>query len=65
MEHELYPWQRHIAELVTREDDRTVTMVLDTNGNNGKSIFSEYLEFKGLTYPSHYKNPLHHTRGLL
>lgn len=45
---EKYPWQVAARELVQRIDDRRITLILDTNGNNGKSIFTEWIEFDGL-----------------
>lgn len=50
MEHELRPWQAQLFELVGREDDRTITMIYDEVGNSGKSIFSEWLEYRGAAF---------------
>lgn len=47
---EMYPWQKQLAELVEREDDRRITVILDEAGDAGKSIFAEYLEYKGLAF---------------
>jgi len=50
MEDELRPWQTELESLIQEEDDRSIKLVIDKEGNSGKSIFSEYLEYKGLTY---------------
>lgn len=44
-----YPWQQELMERLLVEDDRTVHMVVDPKGNNGKSIFVEWLEYLGHT----------------
>lgn len=44
-----YEWQRELKQRLEQEDDRTVHMVVDHRGNNGKSIFVEWLEYLGLT----------------
>lgn len=48
MELEKYAWQKKVAELVCVPDDRRIHLVYDTNGNCGKSIFAEYLEYNML-----------------
>lgn len=50
LEHDLRPWQAQLYEMVQREDDRHITMIYDEIGNSGKSIFSEYLEYRGLAF---------------
>lgn len=45
--HELYPWQKQVEEMVSEEDDRSIKLIIDEEGNAGKSIFAEYLEYKG------------------
>lgn len=47
MELGLRPWMKKCEEIAHREDDRFITVVIDQIGNSGKSIFSEYLSFKG------------------
>jgi hypothetical protein len=44
-----YPWQKELRERLEVEDDRIVHMIVDPSGNNGKSIFVEWLEYLGLT----------------
>lgn len=47
----LYPWQQQLLDLLSTTDDRRIICVVDNGeGNNGKSIFSEYLEFNRLAY---------------
>lgn len=50
MDHDLRPWQSQLYDMVQREDDRKITMIYDAVGNSGKSIFSEYLEYKQLAF---------------
>lgn len=49
-EHHLYPWQTKAEELCAVTDDRWINVVFDEYGNAGKSVFAEYLEYKGLAY---------------
>lgn len=47
----MYPWQKDLLSLVQKVDDRLITCIVDdSSGNNGKSVFSEYLEYKGYGY---------------
>lgn len=47
----LYPWQQRLRELLSTTDDRRIICVVDAGaGNNGKSIFSEYLEYHRIAY---------------
>ena len=46
----MYPWQTDLHMLITREDDRSIICIVETGGNNGKSVFVEHLEFKRLAY---------------
>lgn len=48
LESEKYPWQQTICELVVVPDDRKIHFIWDEKGNSGKSIFAEYLEYRGL-----------------
>lgn len=50
MKYKLYPWQEVMEESIKEVDDRFIKVVIDTIGNVGKSIFVEYLEYKGLAY---------------
>ena len=45
-----YPWQQKVAAMCTVVDDRAITLIYDKIGNNGKSIFAEYLEYNSLAY---------------
>ena len=47
MSQDMYPWQQKVSELVREVDDRSIKIVHDTVGNTGKSILSEFLEYKG------------------
>lgn len=44
-----YPWQQQLKACLSLESDRTVNLVVDPRGNNGKSLFVEWLEYLGLT----------------
>lgn len=44
-----YPWQAELATCLSYESDRIVHLVVDPFGNNGKSLFVEWLEFRGFT----------------
>lgn len=48
----MYPWQKKAMKLVEEEDNfRTIHMVYDRDvGNMGKSVFCEWLEYKGLAF---------------
>jgi len=50
MQCELYPWQQQVKDWCEQEDDRSIKLLYDTYGNNGKSILSEYLEYLGLAF---------------
>lgn len=41
-----YPWQEDILHIATEYDPRSIYFIVDKNGNNGKSMFCEYLEYK-------------------
>lgn len=41
----LYPWQQELRERVSHFDMRTIHMVICTKGDEGKSLFAEYMEF--------------------
>lgn len=45
-----YPWQERLEALIKQEEDREIICVIETEGNNGKSIFAEYLEYMRLAY---------------
>lgn len=46
----MYPWQSTLQKLIQNEDDREIICVIEFGGNNGKSIFAEYLEYNRLAY---------------
>lgn len=46
--HEMYPYQKQILDMVHETDDRSIKLIYDPVGDCGKSVFSEYLEFKDL-----------------
>lgn len=48
MNYELYPYQKQLIEEAQNYNDRFIDVIYDTEGNLGKSIFSEYLEHKDL-----------------
>lgn len=48
MQHELYPWQEQVLEMVQQVDDRSIQVIYDTFGNAGKSVFCEWLEYQQL-----------------
>lgn len=45
-----YPWQTSVAAWCTQEDDRSIKLIHDPNGDAGKSIMAEYLEYHGLAF---------------
>jgi len=44
----LKPWMKTLEEKVNTFSLRKIDLVYDPTGNNGKSLFSEYLEYKGV-----------------
>lgn len=40
-----YPWQLKVIELCQSYNERTITVILDRHGANGKSILCEHLEY--------------------
>ena len=50
LDQEMRPWQKQLKEMVIEEDDRSIKLIVDKQGNSGKSIFSEYLEYEHLAY---------------
>jgi hypothetical protein len=44
------PWQNQLEASIQETDDRSIKMIYDEVGNSGKSIFAEYLEYKGLAF---------------
>jgi len=45
---ELRPYQSQLKEMAQHFDMRKIDLIFDPNGNIGKSLFSEYLEYCGL-----------------
>lgn len=48
--YEPYEWQATVKELAQRLDDRLIRCIIDHQGNIGKSIFCEALEYEKLAY---------------
>jgi len=48
IENEMYQWQKEIFQMCRVYDGRKIDLIYDPNGNIGKSIMSEYLEYEGL-----------------
>lgn len=49
-QHTLYEWQKDAKELCTSMDGHRINVIVDKEGNSGKSIFCEYLEDEGLAF---------------
>lgn len=45
---EWYPWQRTVLESREIRNQRTINLVVDSEGNNGKTHLAMYMECKGL-----------------
>lgn len=43
------PWQNDLKEMASQFDLRTIDLIYDQEGNNGKSLFSEHMEYIGLS----------------
>lgn len=50
MKLQMYDWQLCCQEMATHTDFRSIKLIYDQNGNNGKSIFCEYMEYMGYAY---------------
>lgn len=50
LENELRPWQQQVLMWCHLTDDRSIRLIYDPVGNSGKSIFSEFLEYKRLAF---------------
>lgn len=48
LQYEMRPWQQQLLDIIKMEDDRSITCIVDRQGNSGKSIFTEYLEYNRL-----------------
>ena len=46
----MYPWQKQVEGWCTQTDDRSIKLIWDVQGNCGKSIMAEYLEYQGLAF---------------
>lgn len=46
----MYPWQTSLKSFIQVEEDRLIRCIVETGGNNGKSIFCEFLEYLRLAY---------------
>lgn len=53
LENELHPWQRTIWESSTWWEDRTINIIVDTQGNRGKSTIASLMELhdRGIDLP--------------
>lgn len=49
-ENGLHSWQETLKNELVEYNDRVIDMVVDTVGNNGKSAFAEWMEYKGYAY---------------
>jgi hypothetical protein len=45
MKHEMYPWQKKVAEMAKPFDVRTIHIILDERDTRGKSRFAEWMEY--------------------
>lgn len=52
----LYPWQQYIVDNCNVWDKRTINLLVDTNGNNGKSTLKGYLRSYDLARPLPFVN---------
>lgn len=43
------PWQSKLQEMASQFNLRTIDLIYDQDGNNGKSLFSEHMEYIGLS----------------
>jgi len=50
MEMDQYKWQTQLYEMAKEWNDRTITVIYDTAGCSGKSIFCEWLEYNQLAF---------------
>lgn len=46
--HQKYGWQETVTVLAQTYDERYISIIYDVTGNNGKSIFTEFLEYHRL-----------------
>nr|AQU11740.1 replication protein [Cruciviridae sp.] len=54
----LHPWQQQIVDNANVWDTRTINVILDTKGNNGKSTICAYIEAHGIGEVIEYTNDL-------
>lgn len=52
----LYPWQQYIVDRYDVWDKRTINVVIDTKGNNGKSTLIGYMRAHGLAFAIPFAN---------
>lgn len=50
LKQELRPWQSQLKKLIEPFDMRKIHLVYDERGNNGKSLFTEYMELEDRIY---------------
>lgn len=46
--HQKYGWQETVSVLAQTYDERFISIIYDLTGNNGKSVFTEFLEYHKL-----------------
>jgi len=50
LKHPMYPWQEQVLKFCQEQDDRSIKLIYDQHGNNGKSIMCEYIEYNRLGF---------------
>lgn len=50
MEKKMYPWQEKIVQIAKQWDERKITVVLDKQGDAGKSMLTEWMEYHNVGY---------------
>lgn len=58
----LLPWQEQVVDLYENQSDRAVTVIVDTEGNHGKSWLRKYLQ---VTHKGQYIPPLQDYKDLM
>lgn len=43
-----YPWQKQVLEIAKEWDTRTIHVIVDVDGNKGKSIICQYMDVMGI-----------------
>lgn len=58
MQQEKRPWQEKLEAMLEEEDDRRIICIVDKEGNAGKSVFAEYLEYHKKAYEMPFFNDM-------